>query len=694
MIQPGTAVWFARHELRLAWRDWVAMMTAGKAARRRRVALGIAAFVIGMHAVAYFVVGGFATAVIDKHFLIGVSATVLLSWLLMVSQAMESITRAFYTRADLDLILASPVAAQRLFAVRIATVALAVAAMALPLAGPFINMLAFRGGWHWLGAYGVILAMGAAATAVAVALTVALFRIIGPKRTRLTAQVLAAIIGAAFVIGLQVAAILSYGTLSRADVLQSQTLEALAPDLTSAFWWPARAVLGDLPALAAVLTASVVLLAAVIALVAPRFGDYAIAASGAGASPAARPRRATSFRVASPRAALRRKEWLLLRRDPWLASQTLMQMLYLLPPAILLWRTFEAGGGALNLLVPVLVMAAGQLAGGLAWLTISGEDAPDLVATAPIPQRYVLRAKIEAVIAIIAVDLRAAGRGHRRRLALARGDHRRRHRHRGRVRHRDPALVPHPGEAQPIPPPPGVLARRHLRRSFFLHRLGRHRRGRRCEFVARHPARPDRARRRRRHAPAGAAAIVTNPPPHAVRGRGTMRSMVEGARGAEAGREADAPPTALRAIPPPRFAGRDVRYRNATSKMTISLTCSTAPSTSPVWPPICRVASQHSSDTTIASTTKATSACASPRQNSSAKNPSAAAIATLMPEGAPAANASPSLRAAGKRNITNGSTARAPTCAAISAGATSAISVRLAIASARMSSERISAHTP
>jgi beta-lactamase regulating signal transducer with metallopeptidase domain len=48
MIQPGTAVWFARHESRLAWRDWVAMMTAGKAARRRRVALGIAAFVIGM----------------------------------------------------------------------------------------------------------------------------------------------------------------------------------------------------------------------------------------------------------------------------------------------------------------------------------------------------------------------------------------------------------------------------------------------------------------------------------------------------------------------------------------------------------------------------------------------------------------------------------------------------------------------
>ena len=48
-------------------------------------------------------------------------------------------------------------------------------------------------------------------------------------------------------------------------------------------------------------------------------------------------------------------------------------------------------------------MAAGQLAGGLAWLTISGEDAPDLVATAPVQRALVLRAKIEAVLAIIAI---------------------------------------------------------------------------------------------------------------------------------------------------------------------------------------------------------------------------------------------------------------------------------------------------
>jgi ABC-2 type transport system permease protein len=48
-------------------------------------------------------------------------------------------------------------------------------------------------------------------------------------------------------------------------------------------------------------------------------------------------------------------------------------------------------------------MAAGQLAGGLAWLTISGEDAPDLVATAPLPASRVTRAKIEVVLIAIAV---------------------------------------------------------------------------------------------------------------------------------------------------------------------------------------------------------------------------------------------------------------------------------------------------
>jgi ABC-2 type transport system permease protein len=80
-----------------------------------------------------------------------------------------------------------------------------------------------------------------------------------------------------------------------------------------------------------------------------------------------------------------------------------MQILYLLPPALLLWRNFGEGNGVAVVLVPLLVMAAGQLAGGLAWLAISGEDAPDLVASAPVPRGWIVRAKIEAVLFNVAI---------------------------------------------------------------------------------------------------------------------------------------------------------------------------------------------------------------------------------------------------------------------------------------------------
>ncbi len=333
MAHPGTALWFAQHEWRLAWRDWLSMMTAGRRGRLPRALIATAAFVIFMHFVASWMVGRYADAVPNKAILVAISASVLLSWLLMVSQAMETTTRAFYTHSDLDLILSSPASTAKLFAVRIATVALAMALMALPLAAPFIDVLVARGGWRWLGAYGLIVAMGAAATALAVGLTVALFRLVGPKRTRFVAQVIAAVIGAAFVIGLLVASIMSYGTLSRASVIESQVVVAHVPGLDSFVWWPAHAALGDGFALAGVLALSLALLAAVIALVAPRFGEYAVTASSAAASTSRNASLSTKFHSTSPRGALRRKEWTLLRRDPWLVSQTtLMQMLYLIPP--------------------------------------------------------------------------------------------------------------------------------------------------------------------------------------------------------------------------------------------------------------------------------------------------------------------------------------------------------------------------
>ena len=164
------------------------------------------------------------------------------------------------------------------------------------------------------------------------------------------------------------------------------------------------------------------------------------------------------FAAARGKQALRWKEFMLLRRDPWLVSQSLMQLLYLVPPALMLWRSFSDSSAAIILITPVIVMAAGQLAGGLAWLTISGEDAADLVATAPIPPSRVTRAKIEVVLIAIGGDLRAAGGGTGLCLAVAGGRHRDVRHHRDGLRRRDPALVPRAGQAQPVPPPPDLVA--------------------------------------------------------------------------------------------------------------------------------------------------------------------------------------------------------------------------------------------
>ncbi len=405
MSVPGSLTWFAQHEARLAWREMMSMMTAGRADRERKVAGGVIIFVVALHGIAYLVLGrgGALAQNHDLPALVGVMAGIILSCSAMLSQAMESVTRTFYTRSDLELILSSPARAQRLFAVRIGAIASSVSLMSLLLIGPFIDVLVWQGGAKWLGGYGVILAVSLVATAVAVVLTASLFQLIGPKRTRLVAQVAAAVIGAAFVIGLQMAAMFSTGTMSRLAFLQSTYVLAHVPAIDSVFWWPARAALGEVPALAAVVGACLLIFLITTLVYAPRFATFAIAASSVAQGGVATRGAGRTFRVEAASSALRRKERLLLGRDPWLMSQSLMQLLYLLPPAVLLWHNYASGGGAAIILVPVLVMAAGQLAGGLAWLTISGEDAPDLVLTAPVPQSRILRAKIEAVMECIAI---------------------------------------------------------------------------------------------------------------------------------------------------------------------------------------------------------------------------------------------------------------------------------------------------
>ncbi len=281
MSRPGSILWLAAHELRLARRDWLAMLTAGS---RRRLSTAMTVLVIiglALHLPAWAIVARFAGDGTnpDKASLVSVSLIVLLYISLLLSQALELVTRTLYARGDLDLVLSSPVSPRRLFSVRIGVNAALIAMIAVVISMPFVDVLTLAGGPRWLAAFGVAIGLGVAAAALAVAITIGLFRLLGARRTRLVAQIVAALIGAGFAIGIQVFAIIYYGTMVRPAMIIAQKAIAGLPGVDSPLWWPARGILGNWAAMAAVLAICFAILAVVMAVFAPRLGEHSIAAT-------------------------------------------------------------------------------------------------------------------------------------------------------------------------------------------------------------------------------------------------------------------------------------------------------------------------------------------------------------------------------------------------------------------------------
>lgn len=404
-IKPNTIAWFLNHELRLSWRDVYAMMTGNRPGRGRNIVIAISVAIFLLHLLAYSALGPILAEgmKLDLQTYIMISGFLLLPVSLMASQAMESITRAFYTRSDLELILSSPAPVHKIFALRICAIAFSTTLLTLGICAPAINVLALFNGVAWLWAYPVIVCFGFLATSFGVFLTMALFKILGPRNTRVISQIVAAFVGASFVIGIQLVAIASIGSISRISFLKSKYIMAVAPNLDHWIWIPAKASSGDMASIATFIGLTIIIFGLMLILYARQFGETVLEASSGDISREGNSKRKVKFISKSATSVLRQKEWKVLLRDKWLFSQTLMQLFYLVPPAYMLWQGFGSGQSPAYVVIAVVVMAAGQLAGGLAWLAISGEDAPELVATAPVSNTMVTRAKVEAVLIAVGV---------------------------------------------------------------------------------------------------------------------------------------------------------------------------------------------------------------------------------------------------------------------------------------------------
>lgn len=406
-LSPGSVPWLMRHELRLISR------TTAKVTWRLIVILivvlgGLAAF--GGAPIAAALAQGHLTASPAAAVAFDLMLAALLS--LMLSQALSMTVQAFYQRGDLDLLLSSPVPVRRVLLMRCAGIAVSSVALYLVIVTPLLAAVVLRGQWPLLAIYPLLLSLGLTAAGIGLMLALASFATLGPRRTRTLGQVLAAFVGAVIVLAAQVPQFLPHHHAILAQWLAESVRRGwFAP--SSPLAWPLRAALGAPGPLLGLVSVAGAMFLGAVEIGGVRFAALASATAGAHTR-SSRSRRARPFHTGL-RSVLIRKELRLLARDPLLLSRVLLPVLYLIPALLISFRGGPAAGLVTPMGVALLTLLAGQIAGNLAWIAISGEDAPDLLRCAPVMPSLARRSKLAAAIiplGVLAIPVALLARLH------------------------------------------------------------------------------------------------------------------------------------------------------------------------------------------------------------------------------------------------------------------------------------------
>ncbi|CAN5877978.1 hypothetical protein BH11PSE1_BH11PSE1_13360 [soil metagenome] len=399
---PGSTLWLLAHEMRLGWRNLLARR--GENRRSGWIALISVGLVT--------LVAGVPIGLMLRQIDVGISpvgilladAVLAVIFSLMLSQTLSAAADVLYDRGDLDLLFSSPIDPRKVLTVRFSAIALNLFLVFSAFLGPFLIPIALIGHPPWLSAFLVLATVAIAATACGLVVAMAMFAAIGPRRTRTIAQVASALIGAGFFLVTQARNIFGHAAGSVwTDVMATAADPRFAPPPAAAL--PLRALLGDPVAVLILLAAALLMFAGVNLWLGGRFAADSAAAGGAEASAVKARTKPVAF-TGGAFAATVRKELRLMSRDAALISQVMLRVLYLLPLAFLLVR--NAGSHMLVALpggAAALTFVAGQVAASLAWITVSAEDAPDLIACAPTPIATARHAKLTAAFIPVAVLL-------------------------------------------------------------------------------------------------------------------------------------------------------------------------------------------------------------------------------------------------------------------------------------------------
>lgn len=376
LARPGSLPWLVLHDVRVKAR--------GREGRWGRIiAMLLLALlpIVGGAAMAWRVRGG---ADLPLAALGSVGAVLLGMVLVMVSSAYAHVLRLGRDRGELELLLTAPLPVARVVAARVAGVQAVVALPFLLLTAPFFFFSAAFGHVTWVAGPLVVVSVALVATALALTIATLLDRLLGPKLAKLVAQVTG--------VGLA-AAVFALGQAPNfAPKWFDAQLAYFSQRPPAPLDWPAQAVFGQPLPLITVLG---------LALAASQCSAW-LAASRMEAAPADPtaaphvPRRGRAVRFGgSATAVLFGKELKLLGRDPELISQIGQQLVFMVPILALI---FTDGQVTPARLAAAGVFLAGALSSSLAWLVLCAEDAPDLIAAAPLRPGVAIRAKLAAAL--------------------------------------------------------------------------------------------------------------------------------------------------------------------------------------------------------------------------------------------------------------------------------------------------------
>ncbi len=406
LAAPGSLIWIALHDMRIATRN-VAGALGGRLGLRG--ALILAGAFLALTWLARPAGRWLAEAAADPARAAALDGAILAACLLVLpwvaSHALTGAVRALYTRGDLDLLLTSPLPARRILAARAAAICLESTLAVGVFLTPLLVSALWFGGPRWLALAPALLGLGLVGAALGLTLALGLFALMGPRLTRIAAQAAAMMMGLVFVVVLQALNFLPEGFDATLSGLVAREDGARTAATSLLFHAPIKGAQGDLAALALLIATGALAMALATNLLGSYFVRAALTAAGAPqAQRGAATDRPLAFRPGAA-TALRLKEWRLLLRDQWLLGHLAMQALYTLPIAAGLWRLQPREEAVAVLFGPTTVIILAQLAASLSWVAVSSEDAPDLMASAPVEETAQKRRKLEALAAPLAVLL-------------------------------------------------------------------------------------------------------------------------------------------------------------------------------------------------------------------------------------------------------------------------------------------------